>query len=188
MDGKVEPTNEGYAIAKIAGIELCSKIFLQYGKCFVSCMPTNIYGPNDNFKTDSAHVIPSLIRKIHAAKVQNSDSVTIWGSGSSRREFLYVEDLADAIYWIMNNYDGSEFLNIGTGTDISIKELAYKLKDIIGFKGKFVFDSSKPDGMPRKLVDSQKINRMGWSSTIDLSTGLKLSYSWYLNKLNSVIS
>jgi GDP-L-fucose synthase len=184
MSGKLEPTNEGYAIAKIAGMELCSKIFLQYGKCFISCMPTNIYGPNDNFRDDSAHVIPSLIRKIHESKIQMKKSVTIWGSGSSRREFLFVEDLADAIYWIMNNYDGNDFLNIGTGTDISIRELAGKLKRIIGFDGRLIFDTSKPDGMPKKLVDSQTINSLGWQSTTDLDRGLRLSYSWYLSQIS----
>jgi len=183
MNGKVEPTNEGYAIAKIAGMKLCEKINEQYQKCFISCMPTNIYGQNDNFKDDSAHVIPSLIRRIHTAKVNNNPEVVIWGSGSSRREFLYVEDLADAIFWLMNHYDKNKFLNIGTGDDISIKELAYKLKKIIGYKGKLVFDKTKPDGMPKKKLDVSKIEKLGWKSKINLEKGLKLTYQYYLSKI-----
>lgn len=183
MNGKVEPTNEGYAIAKIAGMKLCEKINEQYKKYFISCMPTNIYGQNDNFKDDSAHVIPSLIRRIHTAKVNNNQEVVIWGSGSSRREFLYVEDLADAIFWLMNHYDKNEFLNIGTGDDISIKELAYKLKKIIGYKGKLVFDKTKPDGMPKKKLDVSRINKLGWKSKVNIDEGLKKTYRFYLQTI-----
>lgn len=181
MDGKVEPTNEGYAIAKISGMKLCEKISDQYKKSFISCMPTNIYGPNDNFKDDSAHVIPSLIRRIHQAKISNEKNVTIWGSGNSRREFLYVEDLADAVFWLMNNYDKNEFLNIGTGEDISIKELAYKTKEIISYKGELIFDDTKPDGMPKKLLDVSKINQFGWKNSTSFENGLISTYDWFLN-------
>jgi len=183
MNGKVEPTNEGYAIAKIVGMKLCEKIHSQYGKNFISCMPTNIYGPNDNFDDDSAHVIPSLIRRIHHAKIMNKKEVVIWGSGNSRREFLYVEDLADAVFWLMNHYDKNEFLNIGTGVDVSIKELAYEIKKIVQYKGTLVFDISKPDGMPKKLLDVIKMKKLGWKSKIILAEGLETSYKYYLCKV-----
>lgn len=180
MNGKVEPTNEGYAIAKIAGMKLCEKISAQYKKSFISCMPTNIYGPNDNFKDDSAHVIPSLIRRIHQAKINGEAEVVIWGSGNSRREFLYVDDLADAIFWLMNNYEENSFLNIGTGMDVSIKELAIELQIIIEYKGKLVFDIAKPDGMPKKLLCVEKINKLGWKYSTALKIGLEITYKWYL--------
>lgn len=180
MNGKVEPTNEGYAVAKIAGMKLCEKIYEQYKKCFISCISTNIYGPNDNYQDDSAHVIPSLMRRVHQAKDENNKEVIIWGSGNSRREFLYVEDLADAIFWLMNHYDKNKFLNIGTGDDISIKELADKLKKIIGYGGKLVFDKTKPDGMPRKKLDVSKINKLGWKSQVNIDNGLKKTYQFYL--------
>lgn len=183
MDGKVEPTNEGYAIAKIAGMKLCEKISKQYKKSFISCMPTNIYGPNDNFKDDSAHVIPSLIRRIHQAKLNGESEVVIWGSGNSRREFLYVDDLADAVFWLMNNYEENSFLNIGTGIDVSIKELAVELKKIIKYKGKLVFDTTKPDGMPKKLLDVSNINMLGWKHKISFKIGVKSTYSWYLTHI-----
>lgn len=180
MNGKVEPTNEGYAIAKIVGMKLCEKISEQYNKPFITCMPTNIYGPHDNFKDDSAHVIPSLIRRIHQAKVANEKSVVVWGSGNSKREFLYVEDLADAVFWLMNHYDKNEFLNIGTGEDISIKELAYKIQKIIGYEGKLVFDTTKPDGMPKKLLDTTKMASIGWEFKTSIQNGLKKTYEYYL--------
>lgn len=180
MNGKVEPTNEGYAIAKIVGMKLCEKIYTQYSKCFISCMPTNIYGANDNFKDDSAHVIPSLIRRIHQAKINNDKEVIIWGSGKSRREFLYVEDLADAIFWLMNEYNKNEFINIGTGTDISIKELANEIKKIITYKGELVFDKTKPDGMPKKLLDVSKIHVLGWHHKTNFINGLENTYQWFV--------
>ena len=183
MDGKVEPTNEGYAVAKIAGMKLCQKIFTQFNQCFISCMPTNVYGPNDNFYDDKSHVIPALIRRMHQAKIRNIDSVTIWGSGNSRREFLYVEDLADAIFFLIKNFDSNYFVNIGTGSDISIKELAFLIKKIVDFRGELIFDKKKPDGMPKKLLDSSQINSLGWVSKTDLKTGLKLTYDWYLQNL-----
>ena len=180
MNGKVEPTNEGYAIAKIAGMKLCEKIYTQYDKCFISCMPTNIYGPNDNFENDSAHVIPSLIRRIHQAKIKNDKEVIIWGSGNSRREFLYVEDLADAIFWLMSEYNKNEFVNIGTGTDISIKELANDIKKIISYKGELFFDKTKPDGMPKKLLDVSKIHTLGWHHKTTFGKGLEKTYQWFI--------
>jgi len=180
MDGKVEPTNEGYAIAKITGMKLCEKIYEQFGRKFISCMPTNTYGPNDNFKDDNAHVIPSLIRRIHQAKIKNLQKVVIWGSGNSRREFLYVDDLADAVYFIMQKYEDKHFLNVGTGTDVTIKKLAYLLKDIIGFNGELVFDRDKPDGMPKKLLDVSRLKTLGWTAKTSLSSGLKQTYDYYL--------
>lgn len=179
MDGKVEPTNEGYALAKISGIKLCEKIYDQYGKPFISCMPTNIYGENDNFDAESSHVIPALIGRMHDAKINNSPEVIIWGSGISRREFLYVDDLADALFWLMQNYEQKQFLNIGTGIDISIKELAFLIKDVVKYEGKLVFDTTKPDGMPKKLLDVSKVNDMGWKYSISLEEGLKKSYEFF---------
>ncbi len=183
MNGKVEPTNEGYAIAKIAGIKLCEKIYAQYNKCFISCMPTNIYGPNDNFTDDSAHVIPSLIRRIYHAKTAGEKDVVIWGSGNSRREFLYVEDLADAVFWLINNYDKNEFLNTGTGEDVSIKELAYKIKKIVGYNGNLIFDVTKPDGMPKKLLDVSKMSKLGWKFKTTLDDGLESTYKWFIESI-----
>jgi len=181
LDGKVEPTNEGYALAKIAGLKLCEKIFTEHVRDFISCMPTNIYGPGDNFGDDSSHVIPALIRRFHNAKIAGDKEVVIWGSGASRREFLYVDDLAEAIVWLMNNYDGRDFLNVGTGSDVSIKELAGMIKEIVGFGGKLVFDTTKPDGMPKKLLDVSKLTALGWRSKIGLADGLKKSYGWFLD-------
>ncbi|MEN9913150.1 MAG: hypothetical protein RLY66_558 [Candidatus Parcubacteria bacterium] len=183
LDGKLEPTNEGYALAKISGIKLCEKISAEYNRDFISCMPTNIYGPGDNFGDDSSHVIPALIRRFHAAKLAGDKEVVIWGSGISRREFLYVDDLAEAIVWLMDNYNQKDFLNVGTGEDVSIKELATSIKDLVGFEGKLVFDVSKPDGMPKKLLDVSKLADLGWKSTTKLDDGLKKSYEWYLESL-----
>lgn len=181
LDGKVEPTNEGYALAKIAGMKLCEKIYEQYGKTFISCMPTNVYGENDNFDEESSHVIPALIGRIHNAKVNNIPEVVIWGSGTSRREFLYVDDLADAILWLLKNYNEKQFLNIGTGEDVSIKELAYKIREVVGYGGNLVFDTTKPDGMPKKLLDVSKIQALGWKHTISLKDGLGIAYKYFLN-------
>lgn len=182
MDGKVEPTNDGYAIAKIAGMKLCEKIYEEYQQTFISCMPTNIYGENDNFDLESSHVIPALIRRIHEAKINNLPEVVIWGSGNSRREFLYVDDLGNAVFWLMNNYNEQQFLNIGTGDDVSIKELAFFLKDIVGYNGNLVFDTSKPDGMPKKLLDVGKIRNLGWKHKIDFKNGLEQTYKFFLKK------
>lgn len=181
MEGKVEPTNEGYAMAKILGMKLCEKIHEQYGKKFISCMPTNIYGPYDTFDLEASHVIPALIRRIHEAEETNTPTVTIWGSGESRREFMYMDDLANACYWLLQEYIDKDFLNVGTGEDVSIKELAYLIKDMVGYKGKLVFDVSKPDGMPRKLLDVSKIHEAGWHHTVNLQQGLEQTYKWYLS-------
>jgi GDP-L-fucose synthase len=183
MEGKPEPTNEAYAYAKIAGMKMCEYIYDEFNMNFTSCMPTNVYGENDNFNPETSHVIPSLIRRIHEAKINNIPEVVVWGTGNSRREFLHVDDLADAIVWLLENYDQKQFLNIGTGEDISIKELAYMLKNLIDYKGELVFDSTKPDGMPKKLLDVSKLNNTGWKYKISLEDGLKRTYKWYLNNL-----
>ena len=162
LTGSLEETNEAYAIAKIAGLEMCKFFKRQYGDNFISCMPTNLYGPNDNFDLKNSHVLPALIRKIHEAKVNKNDTVEIWGTGKPLREFLYVDDMADACVFLMENYDGEEHINIGTGQEISIKDLAELIKEIIGFQGELVFDDSMPDGTPRKLVDKSRINNLGW--------------------------
>ncbi|MBF0338955.1 MAG: GDP-L-fucose synthase [Nitrospirae bacterium] len=182
MEGKLEPTNEGYAIAKIAGIKLCEKIYEQYHKTFISCMPTNTYGENDNFDPDSSHVISALIRKMHEAKVNNLPEITLWGSGSAQREFIYVDDLADAIFWIMQNYNEKPFLNIGTGKDLPIRELAVKIKETVGYKGIISYDYTIPDGMPKRLMDVSKLNKLGWHHSISLDEGLKKIYDFYLRK------
>lgn len=181
MDGKCEPTNEGYAIAKIAGLKLCEYIHTQYNKQFISCMPTNLYGPWDNFDPKHSHVIPSLIGRMHEAKINWLSEVTIRWSGNGRREFLYVDDLAEACIWLMNNYTEKQFLNIGTGEDISIKELAYIIKDIVGYVWTLVFDTSKPDGMPKKLLDVTRITEVGRKYHTSLMIGLKESYQYFLN-------
>lgn len=183
MSGKVEPTNEGYAIAKIAGMKLCEKIFEQYKQVFISCMPTNIYGEGDNFDLNSSHVVPALIKRMHEAKLNNLSEVVIWGSGESKRELLYVDDLADAILWLMLNYNEKQFLNIGTGEDVSIKELAFTIKKVVGYEESLVFDKTKPDGMPRKLLDVSKINKLGWKHKISLNEGLKKTYNYFLKNI-----
>lgn len=183
MTGRPEPTNEGYAYAKIAGMKLCEYIHTQYKMGFISCMPTNIYGPGDNFNPETSHVIPSLLRRIHEAKEQSLPEVVIWGTGTSRREFLHVDDLAEAIVWLMENYDDTDFTNIGTGSDISIKELALKIKALVNYEGKLVFDSSKPDGMPKKLLDVTRIHDAGWHHKIEFDEGLKSTYNWYLKNV-----
>ena len=183
MQGSPEPTNEAYAYAKISGIKLCEYIYNQTGAKFISCMPTNIYGPGDNFDLETSHVIPSLIRRFHEAKENGSKEVVVWGSGISRREFLHVDDLADAIIWLLDSYEKKDFLNVGTGQDISIKELAQKIKKLVGFNGDLVFDTTKPDGMPRKLLDVSRLHKAGWKHSIDFETGLKDTYEWYVGTL-----
>jgi GDP-L-fucose synthase len=180
LTGKLEPTNEPYAIAKIAAVKLCRYFNEQYGSNFISVMPTNLYGPNDNYDLESSHVLPALLRKFHEAKVYNRDAVTIWGSGKPLREFLHSDDMADACLYIMENFsaqDVGEFMNIGCGTDISIRELAELIKGIVGFQGKLVFDKSKPDGTPRKLLDVSRLTDLGWQASISLNEGITKTYS-----------
>ena len=176
LSGKLEPTNDAYAIAKIAGIKLCESYRLQYGANFISVMPTNLYGPNDNYDLNTSHVLPALLKKMHIAKTKNLSSVEIWGSGNPKREFLHADDLADACIFLMNSYNEKDFINIGTGQDISIKDLAFLIKEIVGFNGKLVFNTEKPDGTPRKLLDVGKLNKLGWKYKIRLKEGIKQVY------------
>jgi GDP-L-fucose synthase len=180
LTGELEPTNEPYAVAKIAGIRLCQSYNRQYGSRFISVMPTNIYGQNDNYDLHSSHVMPALIRKFHEAKEQKSPYVEIWGSGKPKREFLHADDLADACLYLMEHYESSDIVNVGVGEDISIQELAEKIKQVIGYEGLINYDPSKPDGTPRKLVDVTRINQLGWLATIPLEVGLQMTYDWYL--------
>ena len=183
LSGYLEETNESYAIAKIAGIKLCEAFRFQYGCNFISAMPTNLYGPNDNYNLENSHVLPALIRKFHEAALRNENSVTVWGSGNPKREFLHVDDLAEACLMMMETYDGKDFLNIGYGDDISISDLASLIKEITGFKGSIVFDISKPDGTVRKLMDSSKIRQVGWKPKIDLKDGITETYQQYRRDL-----
>ncbi len=187
----LEFTNEPYAIAKIAGIKLCENYYRQYGCNYISAMPTNLYGPNDNFNLETSHVLPALMRKFHEAKVQNNYSVTIWGTGKPLREFMYVEDLANAIVFMMENIEAKELyengithLNVGSGKDITIADLAKLISEIVGFNGKIEYDSTKPDGTPRKLMDVTRINSLGWKYKTELSDGVKKTYNWFLEKYN----
>lgn len=179
LSGSLEETNRAYAIAKIAGIELCQSYNTQYGTNFISVMPTNLYGPNDNFDLETSHVLPALLRKFHDAKLRNDSSVQVWGTGSAYREFLYVDDLAEACLFLMNSYNESEIVNIGTGTDVSIKELVEKIKKITKYEGDIVWDTSKPDGTPRKLLTVAKLHTLGWHHRISLEEGLDMTYKWY---------
>jgi GDP-L-fucose synthase len=176
LEGFLEPTNEPYAIAKISGIKLCESYRDQYGCNFISAMPTNLYGPNDNYDLNNSHVLPALIRKFHTAKVENEDSVEIWGTGTPKREFLHVDDLAEACYFLMKNYNEKQFLNVGTGEDISIGDLAMLVKTIVGFEGDLVFNTEKPDGTPRKLMDVSRINEFGWKYKIGIEEGIQSVY------------
>lgn len=180
LDGKVEPTNEGYAIAKIAGLKLCEMYNKQYGTNYISVMPCNLYGYNDNFDPVRSHVVPGLIQKIHKAKVMNAPSVQIWGTGNARRELLFSEDMADACVYLFENYSGNELFNVGTGSDISIKELAKLICKVVGYEGKLIFDASRPDGMPQKLMDITKLTGFGWTYQTGLELGIKKTYNWYL--------
>jgi GDP-L-fucose synthase len=179
LTGLLEETNEPYAIAKIAGIKMCDAYRSQYGCNFISAMPTNLYGPNDNYDLQKSHVLPALIRKIHEAKLNNSPSFTIWGTGKPKREFLHTDDLAEACLFLMQHYNEAGLVNIGVGEDIEIKELAMMIKDIIGYKGNIEHDLTKPDGTPRKLMDVSKINTLGWKARIDLQTGIETVYREY---------
>ena len=187
LSGKLEPTNEPYAIAKIAGIKMCQAYRDQYDDNFISVMPTNLYGPNDNYDLQNSHVLPALIRKFHEAKINKLSNVEIWGSGSPKREFLHVDDLADACLFLMLNYNEAPFLNIGTGTDLSIKELALLIKDVVGYSGDLKFDRTKPDGTPRKLLDVSKVNAVGWKYKIPLADGIAKVYEDFKQKYDSHI-
>ena len=186
LTGSLEPTNEPYAIAKIAGIKMCEAYRDQYGCNFISAMPTNLYGPNDNYDLQNSHVLPALLRKFHEAKLKQEATVEIWGTGSPLREFLHVDDLADALLFLMNNYHEKQFVNVGYGSDVSIKELALMIKEEVGFTGDLIFDPSKPDGTPRKLMDSARIQKLGWSPKIDLRAGIHAVYADYKMKASSV--
>lgn len=179
LTGELEPTNEPYAIAKIAGIKMCEAYRKQYGDNYVSVMPTNLFGINDSFDLVNCHVLPALIRKFHEATMEKAPTVTIWGSGKSRREFMFVDDLAEACVFLMNNYNEKEIINVGTGMDLTISELACMVSTIVGYKGEIVYDFSKPDGMPQKLLDVSKINKLGWKSKTPLYEGIKKTYEWY---------
>lgn len=176
LTGPLEPTNEPYAIAKIAGIKLAETFRHQYGCRFISAMPTNLYGPNDNYDLNNSHVLPALIRKFHEAKVNGAAEVTVWGTGTPRREFLHVDDLAQACVFLMQQFDSPEWINVGTGEDVTIRELAETVKEVVGFEGELVFDTSKPDGTPRKLLDVSKINSLGWKAEISLREGIQGVY------------
>ncbi|MGD8617512.1 MAG: GDP-L-fucose synthase [Gammaproteobacteria bacterium] len=181
LNGPLEPTNEWYAVAKIAGIKLCQAYQRQYGCRFIAAMPTNLYGPGDNFDLQSSHVLPALIRKFHEAKMNGRAAVTLWGSGTPLREFLHVDDLADACLFLLRNYESPEIINIGVGKDVSIAELAELVRDVVGFTGKIEYDGSKPDGTPQKLVDVGKIKVLGWRAKIGLREGVESTYQWFLD-------
>lgn len=188
LTGLLEETNEPYAIAKIAGIKMCDAYRDQYGCNFISVMPTNLYGYNDNYHPENSHVLPALIRKFHEAKINDAKEVSIWGSGTPKREFLFADDLADACLFLMQNFNEAHIINIGTGKDVTIKELALLIKDIIGFNGVLVFDTGKPDGTPRKLLDVSKLHKLGWKHKVELEEGIKLAYADFLNKSQKSIN
>ncbi|MFZ8901211.1 MAG: GDP-L-fucose synthase [Ilumatobacteraceae bacterium] len=185
LTGPLEPTNEWYAVAKIAGIKLCQAYRRQYGADFISAMPTNLYGPNDNFDLASSHVLPALIRKFHDAKTTGNPRVEIWGTGSPMREFLHVDDLADACVFLMENYSDDMHINVGTGVDLSIRELAQKIRDVVYPEAMLDFDTSKPDGTPRKVLDVRRLRDLGWSPTYDLDRGIRSTYEWFLQQHTS---
>jgi GDP-L-fucose synthase len=180
LTGELEPTNQWYAIAKIAGIKLCEAYHRQYGREFVSVMPTNLYGPGDNYHPEHSHVVAALLRRFHEAKVENAPTVVVWGTGTPRREFLYVDDLADACVFVLKNYSDREWINIGIGQDLSIAEFAEAVADVVGYRGEIIYDSSKPDGTPRKLVDISRLAALGWKARISLREGLSKSYADFL--------
>ncbi|MCL1891098.1 MAG: GDP-L-fucose synthase [Coriobacteriia bacterium] len=184
LTGLLEPTNEGYAIAKIAGLKLCEYYNKQYGVDYVSVMPCNLYGYNDNFDLSSSHMLPALIRKFHEAKIGSADTVTVWGTGKVYRELLFVDDLADACVFVAENYSSADFLNVGYGEDFTIAQIAQLVKDVIGFQGDIVYDTAKPDGMFRKIVDSGKIRALGWKPKHTLREGIELTYNWYVRNID----
>ena len=180
LTGALEETNEAYAVAKIAGLEMCKFFKRQYGDNFISCMPTNLYGPNDNFDLKSSHVLPALIRKFHEAKVNGAETVEIWGTGTPLREFIYVDDMAAACVFLMENYDGEQHVNIGTGEEVSIRQLAETVKEVVGFEGELVFNSNMPDGTPRKLTTVDKLHGLGFMHKVSLNEGIRMAYEWFL--------
>ncbi len=184
LDGKVEPTNEGYAIAKIAGMKMCEMYNKQYNTNYISVMPCNIYGVGDNFHPEKSHVVAGLIRKFYEAKINQRSIVEVWGTGNARRELMFSEDLADACVYLFENYNGNEFFNIGTGSDVSIKELAYLISEVVGYGGSIVFDNSKPDGMPQKLLDISKLKQAGYTSETSLKEGVRKTFEWYLKHID----
>lgn len=188
LTGPLEPTNEPYAIAKLAGMKLCEAYYRQYGVRFLSVLPTNLYGPNDNFDLESGHVLPALIRRIHEAKVRGDSQVRIWGTGTPRREFLHVDDLADACIFLMQTYEDPAPVNIGCGHDLSIAGLAELVADVVNFDGSFNYDSSKPDGTPRKLLDTTRLDGLGWRPRVELRTGIEQTYDWYLRHVADAVA
>jgi GDP-L-fucose synthase len=184
LSGYLEPTNEAYAAAKIGGIKLCQAYSRQYGVNFICAMPANIYGPGDNFDPGESHVIPALLKKFHAAKLEKADSVNIWGTGKPLREFIYVDDLSGACIFLMEHYNEPEIINIGTGKEVSVRDLAYLIKDIAGFKGKIIFDAKSPDGAPRKVLETSRLMNLGWQAKTTLKDGIKKTYKWYLDNLD----
>ena len=185
LTGPLEPTNEWYAVAKISGIKLCQAYRKEYGFSAISLMPTNLYGPGDNFDLKNSHVLPALLRKFHEATRESAPAVTIWGTGTPRREFLHVDDLASAALFLMRHYDSPEIVNVGTGEDLTIRELAQMVQAVTGYRGELVFDTTKPDGTPRKLLDVSRLKNLGWSAQIPLDRGLRETYQWYLNQPGS---
>jgi GDP-L-fucose synthase len=188
LTGRVEPTSEPYAIAKIAGIRMCQAYNAEYGTSFISVVPGDVYGPGDDFDLEKGHVLPSLIAKMHRAKIHNENSVVIWGTGSPRRETLYVDDLADACVFLMNNYSESELINVGAGKDISIREMADFIKEVVGFEGDIICDISKPDGIPRKLLDNNRIKELGWTPKIGFRKGIRHTYRWYQERMKVLVA
>jgi GDP-L-fucose synthase len=187
LSGPLEPTNEWYAVAKIAGIKLCQAFFIQHGFRAISLMPTNLYGPGDNYDLQTSHVVPALIRKIHDAREQGRNEVVLWGTGTPRREFLHVDDLASAALFLMQQYDAPEIVNVGTGEDVTIADLARLIADVAGYRGRFVFDTSKPDGTPRKLLDVSRLHALGWHHSIPLDAGLRGAYDWFVEQIEKRI-
>lgn len=183
LSGQLEPTNEAYALAKIAGLKMCEYYYTQYGCNFISVMPCNLYGPNDCFNLEKCHVIPALITKFHTAKFKNDNKITVWGTGIARREFLYVDDLTDALYLVMQSYNKKEFINIGSSYEVTMKELFNVISDVVEYKGEIEFDITKPDGTISKLIDSTNINELGWKPTTNLKDGIKTTYDWYISNL-----
>jgi len=186
LSGYLEPTNEPYAVAKIAGIKMCQAYNRQYGVNFIYAVPTNVYGQNDNFNLDDSHVIPALIMKINEAKIKRKPTVTVWGTGTPVREFMYVEDLADACLFLMEHYDEADIINIGSGEEISIQKLAILVKEVVGYNGNLIFDASNPDGFPRKSLDISKLAKLGWQAKTSLNEGLQKTYNWYLKNLTEI--